>query len=123
METTAGVTTRILALAAAPDSPWLASEGIDGTVKMCDLAAGVQQHSFTGHSDWVTGLAESSEGLWLASGDDTRTVRTWNLMSVGMERSHDEHCYAINRLTASSDPLMAGGSRRATRMEQCGSGT
>ena len=92
METTAGVTIRILALAAAPDSTWLASEGIDGTVKIWDPAAGVQQHSFTGHSDWVTGLAGSSEGLWLASGDDTRTVRTWNLMSVGMERSHDGHC-------------------------------
>ncbi|MBE8471235.1 TIR domain-containing protein [Streptomyces justiciae] len=55
----------------------LASCGYDNTVRVWDVGDGRLQHTFEGHTDFVTDLAWMSDGLGLASSSADRTVQTW----------------------------------------------
>jgi len=60
----------------SPDSKWLASAGLDKTIKLWETATGSLLGTLR-QSSAVNAVAISSDGEWLASAGDDGTVRLW----------------------------------------------
>jgi WD domain, G-beta repeat len=95
----AGVT----AAACSKDSRWLASGGADGAVVLWDAAAGQPRHTFTGHTDAVTGVAFHPEGRWLASSSWDKTVRVWDPATGAVVHTLTGHSRPVTRVAFSPD--------------------
>ena len=65
----------IIALAFSADSQRLAAGLSDGQIMLWDMAGARPLHTLTGHEDYVTSLAYSSDGRQLISSSRDRTVR------------------------------------------------
>lgn len=61
-----------------PNNGWLALGGLDGQIKVWDLAARQSVVTIEAHKLQVTMLAFSNDGERLASGSDDQTVKIWD---------------------------------------------
>jgi len=68
-------------IAASADGARVASAGIDGTVRVFDVAARRQVRELRGHTDEVWAVAFSRDGKLLASGALDGTARIWDASS------------------------------------------
>jgi WD40 repeat protein len=66
-------------LAFSPDSKWIATGGIDGSVQLWDLTTGKTSLSLEGHSEWVRSIAFSPDSSRLYSASRDATVKVWQL--------------------------------------------
>ena len=68
-------------IAYSPNGTTLASVGDDPTIRLWDVATGVQKQTLTGHGrQWVIwDLVFSPDGSTLASGSRDGTVLLWDL--------------------------------------------
>jgi WD40 repeat protein len=72
-------TNDVTATAVAPDNVQVASASKDGTVILRQLTTGVVETTIVpAHNNWVTCLAYSDDGNWVASGGRDQFVRIWN---------------------------------------------
>ncbi len=62
-----------------PQGDLLASAGGDGVVRIWDVAAGVGLASLSGHTGAATSASFSPDGLWLATGDLSGSLRIWGI--------------------------------------------
>ncbi|GAA5191460.1 hypothetical protein GCM10023322_48890 [Rugosimonospora acidiphila] len=96
--TIAGHAGRVLAVAIAPDSSWLATAGDDETVRIWNVATGCARAVLTGHRGRVLAVAVAADGSWLASAGDDTTVRIWDA-DTGQQRAvlagHDTAVWAV----------------------------
>jgi platelet-activating factor acetylhydrolase IB subunit alpha len=51
----------------------------DKLIKLFILQTGEQLYTFTGHDNWVRGLALHASGKYLYSCSDDKTIRIWDL--------------------------------------------
>lgn len=71
---------------------------------------GASSRTLTGHTDYVTAIAFSPHGSWLASGSSDRTVRIWNLTTETLLQTLDRHTQRITTVAFSPDGLQLASS-------------
>jgi WD40 repeat protein len=76
-----GHTRHVGAVTFSPDSGTLISGGLDGVIKVWDVARRQCTASFTAHTLRVVSLALSPDGNTLASGSTDHTIKLWDLKS------------------------------------------
>jgi WD40 repeat protein len=68
----------VAALTFSPDGRRLATASHDRTVRLWDVASGLELHQLVGHTDWVTSAAFTPDGATLATTGNDGTVRLWD---------------------------------------------
>jgi len=93
----------LYAAAVSPDGRTLALAGLDGRIRLHDLATGKLQRVLEGHADAVYSLAFSPDGSSLASGSVDQTVRCWQTDSGEQRACLDGHHGAVYQVGFSAD--------------------
>jgi serine/threonine protein kinase len=73
------------------------------TTKGSSLAPTSEVMTLAGHTDWITSLAFSADGQWIASGSGDMTVKVWEMPGGKLIGTLRGHGYAINSVAVSSD--------------------
>jgi WD40 repeat protein len=89
------------AVAFHPQGKQLASVGVDGTLRIWDIA--IAPKLLAGHTKSVTAVAVSPTGKLLATGSNDNSVRLWNLANGAPVRTLSGHTAAITGLAWSAD--------------------
>ncbi len=100
-------------VAVAPDGRRVAIGGLDGVIRIIELASGAVRE-LRGHSALVSTLAFSPDGTLLASGASDKTARLW-VVSTGASRIAHRHAGELYAVAFSSlGNWMASASRDQT---------
>ena len=84
----------------------------DCTLRLWDLATGELIRTFTGHEDWVSGLAITPDGRHALSGSDDCTLKLWDLGTVSSSRTFTGHEDGVTAVAVTPDGRRAlSGSR------------
>jgi WD40 repeat protein/serine/threonine protein kinase len=81
----------VLSVAFSPDGQTLASVGVDRTVRLWDVASGLERVTLTGHTNRITCVAFSPDGKTVASGCMDRTVRLWDVATSKARATLEGH--------------------------------
>ncbi len=79
VNTLAGHSNWVCAVAISPDGKMLASSSSDSTVKLWNLLTGEEVCTFKGHLERVDSVTFSLDGMTLASSSSDNSVKLWNL--------------------------------------------
>lgn len=66
-------------VAFSPDGNTVASDSRDETIKIWDVATGMELATLKGHADSVVSVAFSPDGKTLASGCEDKTIKLWDI--------------------------------------------
>jgi WD40 repeat protein len=72
----------VLCVAFSGDGRLLTSGSMDATVRLWDVATGLESATLQGHLRWVLSVAFSPDGRLLASGSRDGTIRLWDVRAV-----------------------------------------
>ncbi|KAH8587988.1 WD40-repeat-containing domain protein [Bisporella sp. PMI_857] len=78
IQTLAGHSRRVLAVAFSPDGKQITSGSHDETIRLWDAITGDLQNTLAGHSEWVLAVVFSPDGKQIASGSYDSTVKLWD---------------------------------------------
>lgn len=76
-----GHTGAVYGVAFSPDGMTLATAGQDTTVRLWDVASGMERAKLAGHASEVNSVCFTRDGRWLYSVDDAGELRRWNAAS------------------------------------------
>lgn len=115
LRTLANTSNNVWSVAVSPNSPILASGGMDGTIEILHLHTGKTIRTISGHYGPVWSVAISSDGKTLVTGGGDGTVKVWNLYSGALEHTLYGHQEAVFSVAISADGrTIASGSKDKT---------
>jgi WD40 repeat protein len=101
----------VTSVAFSHDGRTLASGSVDDTIKLWDVASGLQLRTLAGHADTVTSLAFSPDGRLLASASIDATIILWDTATGQQLRTLIGHSGSVASVAFSPDgrTLASGG--------------
>jgi hypothetical protein len=103
IDTLAGHSQIVNAIALSRDGKILASGSQDRTIRLWDLTTGKSIHTFEGHSLGVVSLAISPDGKILASGSGDGTIKLWDLATNKLIKTLAGHTDGVWSLAVASN--------------------
>jgi WD40 repeat protein len=85
--TLTGHTARVRAVVVSTNGRYAVSASDDHTVKIWDLARGVEERTLIGHTDWVRAVAVTPDALRVVSAADDHTLKIWSLETGETEKT------------------------------------
>src|SRR5271163_1617017 len=115
IQTLAGHSDQITAVAFSPDGKQIVSGSYDKTIKLWDTTTGDLQKTLAGHSDWVRAVAFSPDGKQVASGSNDKTIKLWDTTTGDLQKTLAGHSGGVYAVAFSPDgKQIASGSRDET---------
>lgn len=65
-------------------------KGADKLIKLWDALTGQIIHTFEGHSEGISDIAWASDGEYLASASDDKTIKIWSMEDVSEHDNYSE---------------------------------
>ncbi len=97
----------ILCIAASPDGKTLAAGGCDRSVRVWDLAGGIEkaklEQTVENHADWVLGCALSGDGKYLVTAGRDKTAKVWDLKAKESIVTFPEHQNIVYGVAVKTD--------------------
>jgi WD40 repeat protein len=92
-----------LAVAFAPDSLKIVVANAGGGVCMWDVESGAKSAEFAGHPSAATSVAWSTNGKWIATGGEDKTIRLWDAATAKQIAVLEGHTARVLAVTFSPD--------------------
>jgi WD40 repeat protein len=92
-----------------PDGRYLASGGLDRTIRLWDRATGREIRAFFGHEGFVRGLAFSPDGRRLISASEDFSLKLWEVASGRPLADYHGHEFFASCVAFSPDGRVASG--------------
>jgi WD40 repeat protein len=83
---------------------------------LLDGITGSQMAVLSGHTDWVTSVAFSSDGTSLASGSHDETLKLWDVQTGGIIRTFHGHTNWVLSISTSYTTIASGSADRTIRL-------
>jgi WD40 repeat protein len=102
----------------SPDSRRLLSGSWDTTIKVWDVAQGIEEFTLRGHSNSIWSLSLTNDGQVLASGSGDFSVKTWSLASreeLLTFSGHTEGVYSVG-ISGDGNILASASSDKTVRL-------
>jgi len=103
IQTLAGHSYGVTAVAVSPDGQRIASGSQDNTIKIWDATTGQEEKTLAGHSDWVWGVAFSPDGRRIVSGSNDKTMKIWDATTGQEEKTLAGHSRSVSAVAFSPD--------------------
>jgi WD40 repeat protein len=97
-----------------PDSQQLAATCSDGSIRLFDVATGVEQLKIDNHSDWVTAVCYSADGKRLATSSRDQTAKAFDAQTGELLATYSGHGAAVRAVAFMPDGnkvISAGGGK------------
>ena len=90
----------------------------DRTIRLWDTATGKHKRTLEGHTDLISNVVFSPDGLMLASGSNDRTIRLWDTLIGRHKQTLTGHTKGVGSVAFSPDglTLASGSSDRTIRL-------
>jgi WD40 repeat protein len=110
-----GHTDSVNFVAFSSDGRTMASGSMDHTIKLWDLASGLELRTLAGHPRAVASVAFSPDGRTLASGSWDHTIKLWDVASGSELRTFAGHTDQVSSVAFSPDGrILTSGSKDKT---------
>ncbi len=94
---------RVSSVAIAPDGRTALSGSESGTLRLWELATGLELRTFTGHSGWVSSVTISVDDRTALSGSHDKTLKLWDLATGKELRTFTGHSNIVTSVAIAPD--------------------